>query len=142
MRWRPAPAAAFAVILVLPLPLPLAAQSFTTAAEVTPILQMTRANWVAVREYEGQDLIYFTHLLSWRCGIAAITFSVNGGPEAVFPAEPCYRDEAQPNALKMTEVLPYAVAPLGSIRTVKVRLDMGDGSSMAATFDRAGVLID
>jgi hypothetical protein len=131
-----------AILVPLALPLPLAAQSFTTAAEVAPILQMTRANWVAVREYEGQDLIYFTHLLSWRCGIASITYSVNGGPAAVFPTEPCYRDEAQPNALKMTEVLPYAVAPLGFIQTVKVVLDMGDGSSMAATYDRAGVLID
>ena len=140
MPWRTVPASGLGLILALPMPL--AAQSFTTAAEVAPILQMTRANWVAVREFDGQDLIYFTHLLSWRCGIAAITFSVNGGPEAVFPAEPCNRDEAQPNALKMTEVLPYAVAPLGSIQTVKVRLDMGDGSSMAATYDRAGVLID
>lgn len=131
-----------AILGLLALPLPLAAQSFTTAAEVAPILEMTRANWVAVREFDGQDLIYFTHLLSWRCGIAAITFSVNGGPEAVFPAEPCYRDEAQPNALKMTEVLPYAVAPLGWIQTVKVRLDMGDGTAMTATYDRAGVLID
>jgi len=129
-------------LLALPLPAPLSAQAFTTAAEVAPILEMTRANWVAVREFDGQDLVYFTHLLSWRCGIATITYSVNGGPEAVFPAEPCYRDEAQPNALKMTEVLPYAVAPLGSIQTVKVRLDMGDGTSMTATYDRAGVLID
>jgi hypothetical protein len=131
-----------ATLGLLALPLSLSAQSFTTAAEVAPILEMTRASWVAVREYEGQDLIYFTHLLSWRCGIASITYSVNGGPEAVFPAEPCYRDEAQPNALKMTEVLPYAVAPLGSIQTVKVRLDMGDGSAMMASYDRAGVLID
>ncbi len=121
---------------------PAAAQGFTSSAEVAPILEMTRANWIAVREWEGQDLIYFTHLLAWRCGIVAIVYSVNGGPEATYPAEPCYRGEAQPNALKMETVLPYAVAPLGYIRTVKVRLDLDDGRALSATFDRAGVLID
>jgi hypothetical protein len=102
---------------------------------------MTRANWIAVRESEGQDLIDFTHLLAWRCGIVAIVYSVNDGPEAQYPAEPCHRDTAQPNALKMDTVLPYAVAPPGYIQTVKVRLDLDDGRALTATFDRADALI-
>ncbi len=142
MSCRP-PALALAAALTALVPAaPAAAQSFTTSAEVAPILEMTRANWVAVREWDGQDLIYFTHLLAWRCGIMAIVYSVNGGPESQYPAEPCYRDEAQPNAIKMDTVLPYAVAPLGYIQTVKVRLDLDDGRALTATYDRAGVLID
>ncbi|WP_298558117.1 hypothetical protein [uncultured Aliiroseovarius sp.] len=120
---------------------PVAAQNFTTAAEVRPILNATQANWVAVREYNGQDLLYFTHLLAWRCGLEAIHFSVNGGEETQFDAEPCYEDEPTPNGLKVTDILPYQQFALQSVETVEVRIVYDDGAETIATFDRAQIQI-
>lgn len=120
---------------------PASAQNMTTAAEVRPILNATQGNWVAVREYNGQDLLYFTHLLAWRCGLEAIYFSVNGGEERQFEAEPCYEDEATPNALKVTDMLPYQQFELQSVVKVEVRIVYDDGAETIANYDRAQIQI-
>lgn len=130
-----------ALLLAL-LPLPGHAQDFTTAAEVKPILTATRGQWIAIREFDGKDLIYFTNLLAWRCGLTQVAWGINGGAaETVMPMEPCHEGEAQPNALKMEEVLPYAEAPLGSIASVSVAVTFDDGSVETAEYDRKSVLM-
>lgn len=134
MKWKIALAAALFA-------LPVQAQQFTTAAEVRPILEATKANWVAVREYDGKDLLYFTHLLAWRCGLDGIYFSVNGGSETMWVGEPCYEGEAQPNALKSNNLLPFTSFALQSINSVNVRIVYDDGSEASASFQRAAILI-
>jgi len=130
-----------ALLLAL-LPLPGHAQDFTTAAEVKPILAATKGQWIAIREFDGKDLIYFTNLLAWRCGLTQVAWGINGGAaEAVMPMEPCHEGEAQPNALKMEEVLPYAEAPLGSITSVSVAVTFDDGSVETAEYERKSVLM-
>lgn len=118
------------------------AQSFTTAAEVAPILQATRASWIAVREYDGQDLLYFTNVLAWRCGLAEIRYGLNGAAaDTVLDMEPCHDGEAAPNVLKMDQgVLIYLTLPLQSVQTVRVVLVFDDGSTQAGDFARAAVL--
>lgn len=126
----------------VPLAAPVAADNFTTAAEVRPILDMTKPQWIAVRPYDGKDLLYFTNLLAWRCGIAQIFYTVNGGAEAEFMAEPCYVDEPTPNALKATTLdsLLVTFAP-DTIETVDVRVIYDDGAEDTAHYARADVQI-
>ena len=116
------------------------AQQFTTAAEVGPILTATKANWVAVRKWEGQDLLYFTHLESWRCGLSAVRFSVNGGAEIGYGIAPCLEETAQPNALPEGH-LPYVSMPLEALSTVAVTITYDDGTEDMAEFERAAIEI-
>lgn len=111
--------------------------------EVRPILGMTKSNWVAVRLYEGQDLVYFTHLLSWRCGLWDIHYGINGAPatEAV-ALEPCHDDTSSPNAMTdMENYLPYIALPPESVDTIYVEITFDDGTTDFAQFSRAEVLI-
>lgn len=121
---------------------PALAQNMTTTAEVKPILEMTKANWIAVREYDGQDLLYFTQILSWRCGLESISYAVNDGEAAMLETEPCYAEEGAPNALKIdTGLLPYVALPLGSIEAVSVTLTYDDGTTTTESFARSAVQI-
>lgn len=114
---------------------------FTTATEVKPILTATKTAWLALREYEGQDLLYFTHLAAWRCGLHQVRYVVNGGAEQVFELEPCHIDTAQPNALKMEGHLPYLSFDLGSVNEVAVTVLYDDGSQDAVEFQRKEILM-
>ena len=116
---------------------------YTTAMEVRPILGMTKSNWVGVREYEGQDLLYFTHLMSWRCGLWDIRYGINGAPaDIVVPMEPCNEEFAQPNVMVDIEnYQPYVIYPVGSIESVYVEIVFDDGTTDFGQFDRNEVRI-
>ncbi len=114
---------------------------FTTATEVKPILNATKTAWVAVREYDGNDLLYFTHLVAWRCGLHEIRYGVNGAVEQVFEVEECYVDTAQPNAMKMETHLPYVVLDIGSVESMSVTLIFDDGTKDTATYQRPDILM-
>lgn len=120
---------------------PLMAQNFTTAAEVKPILAATKTSWIAVREFNGQDLLYFTHLESWRCGLSEVYFTVNDGAELRWFTEECHEGTAQPNAMTAPDRVPYITLPLQSVAKVAVRVVFDDGSEDSATYDRAAVAI-
>jgi len=120
---------------------PAMAQTYTTAAEVKPILTMNKASWIAVRPFDGKDILYFTNALAWRCGVSEIRYGVNGAKaETVLAMEPCYEGEAVPNALKMESIQPYVTLPLNSIDTVSVVVVFDDGSEEPAEYERKSVL--
>ena len=118
---------------------------FTTAAEVRPVLEATQGDWVMIREYDGKDLVYFTHLLSWRCGIWEIQYSFNDlDPDSVqlLPMEPCHEGTRMPNALtdETGDFLPYVEAPLGSVEGIGVEVFYDDGTSDWVWYTRDFVL--
>ncbi|SFJ20481.1 hypothetical protein [Celeribacter neptunius] len=124
------------------LAMPASAENFTTAAEVKPILTATKPQWVAVRLYDGKDLLYFTNLLSWRCGLSGIQYAVNGGEMTVFEPEPCYENTATPNALKAESLDAILVSfPPETVRTIDVSVTFDDGSTEAAHYERKAVEI-
>jgi len=114
---------------------------FTTATEVKPILSVTKANWVAVRDFNGQDLLYLTHLLSWRCGLLQVRYAINDGPMREWELPPCHTGTAQPNAIRAEDGLPYEAHPPGSIASVRVEVLYDDLSTDSAEFSRSDVLM-
>lgn len=114
---------------------------FTTAVEVRPILQATKTSWVAVRDYEGQDLVYFTHLLAWRCGLLQVRYSVNGGDETAFDLPQCYEDEAQPNAIKAEDGLIFVSFPRNHVQRIDVTVVYDDLGEESVALDRLGMQI-
>lgn len=131
------------VALLAMLPSLAGAQNFTTAAEIKPILDAIRADWIAVREYDGKDLVYFTNSMTWRCGMTEIRYGLNGAaPETVLPMEPCYEGEANPNILKLDQGIEiYITEPLQSVQTVSVVMVLDDGTEQVGEFTRAEVLM-
>lgn len=130
MRWI------FAALMTVALALPGEAQ-MSTAAEVKPILQMTKGNWVAVREYDGQDLLYFTHLEVFRCGLTQIRYVINDGKPSVWQTEPCEGDATFTGI--GADRLPYTGFPLGSVQSVRIELTYDDGTVEVESFERAAI---
>lgn len=119
---------------------PALAQPMTTAPEIRPILQATQGSWLALREYDGQDLLYFTHILAWRCGLEGIRYGLNGAPpETPFEMEPCHLDTAQPNAITGADI--YLRAPLGSVQSVAVEITYDDGAVARMDYARKAILM-
>lgn len=112
---------------------------FTTAVEVKPILGATRGNWVAVREFNGQDLLYVTHLWSWRCGLAQVRLGINGAPPEVWPLPSCHADQPSPNMILEQDGLPYRSFGLGTVNVIDVELTYDDLTTETAQFERSAV---
>lgn len=114
---------------------------FLTATEVKPILTATKANWIAVREWDGKDLVYVTHLWAWRCGLLRMEVAMNGGPAEIWDLPACHAESAQPGAILDGDGLPYREFGLGSVQQVTVTLTYDDLSTDSVTVERAEVLM-
>jgi hypothetical protein len=107
---------------------------FTTATEVKPILTATKGNWVALRDYGGNDLVYVTHLWAWRCGLSAMALSINDGPMKDVPLPACHLEYASANAILEGDGLPYLTYAQGSVERITVQIIYDDLTQDIATF--------
>jgi len=114
---------------------------FTTATEVKPILSVTKPQWVAVRDYDGKDLLYFTNLLAWRCGLHQVSYGVNGAAEQPLEFEECHLETAQPNALTMETVMPFLTFDAGTVNSLSVTVVYDDGTIDNASYQRSDILM-
>jgi hypothetical protein len=87
------------------------------------ILEQFWTSWVSFREYEGL-LVYFTHLVSYRCGIMKIEYALDDGPTEEWPLQAC--DPENPNGIGDGDEL-YRKISKGT-KSMQVRLTYFDGS--------------
>lgn len=114
---------------------------FTTATEVKPILDATRNAWISVRDYDGKDLLYVTHLWSWRCGLLDLKIGINGAPPERWPLPDCHMDQQMPAAILDSDGLPFREFPQGSIAMIEVEIIYDDLSTERVKFNRTGMEI-
>lgn len=95
------------------------------------ILPLTKANWVAFRNYDGKQWIYFTHLVAYRCGLSEVRYSIGSGAlDRTFPLPPC--DPEQPHAVDAVEHPPYVTLPPGTAEEIAVQVVYTDGEESEA----------
>ncbi len=97
------------------------------------IVGMTKNSWVSFRDYDGRLLLYFTHLLSYRCAVKEIAYGIDSeNTPSQLDVPEC--DPKQPNTVPAKGG--YIEIPRNS-KNVMVQLTYKDGTkSEAIRFDR------
>ena len=95
-------------------------------AQVKKIMDLTKDSWVAFRNFSGRQLIYFTHIVSWNCGIKAARYSLDSAAlDQQFPLPAC--NEQMPNAIA-DGVKIHLQFKLASVSKIAVQLVFDDDS--------------
>jgi len=93
--------------------------------QVKQILNLTKNSWVAFRDFNGKQLVYFTHLESYTCGIKQVRYSINSDAlDKTWKLQPC--NPKNPNAITKDNI--YLTLPLGTAKSIAVQVTFADGS--------------
>lgn len=115
----------FAILMVFLISPNLASAAVMPLEQVKNILDITKTSWVAYRDFNGNQLIYFTHLEGWKCGIAEVKYGLNGADlDKLWMLETC--NPNNPNAITKDNI--WLTFPLGSIQNIDVQLTFDDGT--------------
>lgn len=78
------------------------------------------SGWVAFRNYGGQQLVYFTPLVTLHCGINEVRYSINTPAlDAVFPLPDCH------------PALPFSLPPDAGLEAIALSLPPGTAELVA-----------
>jgi uncharacterized caspase-like protein len=101
--------------------------------EQRKILEMTAGSWLSFREFNGL-LLYYTHLMSYRCAIRQVRIGLDSAvPDRAIALPPC--NQKDPMAIP-SDAQPYLKVPPAT-RSVSVEITYRDGSvSELKTFRR------
>ena len=93
--------------------------------QMKQILNMTQNNWVSFRDFNGKQLIYFTHLESYTCGIKEVRYSINSDAlDQVWELQPCDIK----NPMSVTKDIIYLTMPTGTAKSIAVQVTFTDGT--------------
>jgi len=95
------------------------------ADQMKKILNMTQNSWVSFRDFNGKQLIYFTHLEAYTCGIKEVHYSLNSDDlDEVWELQPCNTK----NPMAITKDIIYLSMPLGTAEYIAVQVTFTDGT--------------
>ena len=102
--------------------------------QVKNILNITRDSWIAFRDFNGRQLIYFTQIITWKCGVKEIRYSLNSDDLAErFPVPEC--NPLLPNSIGENDKI-YLQMKLNSVETAAVQLLFDDATTSATQIYR------
>ena len=116
-------------LIAMALPsLPVSAQNPPIPLQsVKQTIDLTKANWIAFRDFNGRQLLYFTHLMTWKCGLKEIRYAVNSSHiDSSWPLPEC--NPQNPYFIDPTKDDVYASFPLNSVEFVSVQVVFSDDS--------------
>lgn len=91
-------------------------------------LELTRDKWVAFRNFNGRQLIYFTQIVTYKCGLKEVRYSFNTRDVAErFQLPRC--DPQNPFRLDPQNDKIYLSLAPGTVGTMSVQLVYGDGTA-------------
>ncbi len=90
-------------------------------------LDATSDQWIAFRNYDGRQWIYFTGIVTWHCALKQVLYSINSEAlDQVFPLPEC--NEQTPYSVDPERDPVYVNMKLGSAETVAVQIVFADGT--------------
>lgn len=90
-------------------------------------LDATSDQWIAFRNYNDRQWIYFTGIVTWHCALKQVRYSVNSDTlDQVFPLPEC--NVHTPYNIDPEKSPVYVTMKLGSAETIAVQLVFSDGT--------------
>ena len=96
-------------------------------AQLKVMAEAAKGQWVAFRNWDGKQLIYFTIVVTYHCGLAEIRYSLNGaGLGERWPVPAC-NPQMPFNVDAQKDKIYLALEP-GSVSAVSLQLVYADGT--------------